>query len=87
MARVKKITFVSTEWDALKRRAGGETQEVLAAFLRGATHVGDLVVRAVTGGDVQTVVYVESDSFPVNPCCWLEKADEWTAFTLGEQRG
>lgn len=77
MARVKKITLVSTEWDLLRKQAGGETRDVLSAFLRAATRVADLTVKAVTIGPVQTVIHVESGTFPINPCCWLEKSEEW----------
>lgn len=75
MASVKKKTLSRAQYDALIALAGEESAHAVGVVVRELTGVTDLTVKDLRRDEA--TVFVESESFPVNPCCWKTSAPEW----------
>jgi len=83
--RVKRITLSCREFNVLVDNAGGATNQVLASYLRGTTHVEDVCVIDVARNGDSVEVYVESATFPELSCCYKKTAQEWLVVERGER--
>ncbi len=79
-ARVKKMTLTCREANGLFFNAGGVSNEVISAYLRGAVHVEDLRVVDLRRDGEHVVLYVESATFPDLGCCYIKNAAEVDQF-------
>lgn len=57
--------------------SGPEDYPALSASLRELAGVSDASVKHVVPEGPDTVVYVESETFPELTCCWKKNATEW----------
>ncbi len=78
--RVRKMTLTCREANGLFFNAGGVSNDVLSAYLRGAIHVDDLRVIDLRRDGEHVKLYVESATFPDLGCCYLKTAPETDVF-------
>lgn len=82
--RVKRLRLAPREFNGIVYNAGGASNHILSAYMRGATHVEDLCVIDVARNGDAVEVFVESSTFPELSCCYKSSAPEWLV-TFGER--
>lgn len=83
--RIQKLSLSCREFNDMVERAGGVSNETIAAYYRGGAHVSDLrCVEVARTGD-QVIVYLESATFPELACCYKSSAPEWLVTFHGER--
>lgn len=85
--RIRKLTLPCREFNEMVAQAGNASNEAIAAFYAGGTHVSDLRCVEVSRDGDSVVVYFESATFPELGCCYKKSAPEWLVVQSGEQRG
>lgn len=83
--RIRRLSLTPREFNEMVYNAGGATNDVIAAYYRGGTHVSDLICVEVARNGDKVDLFFESATFPELSCCYKKTAPEWLVVQNGDR--